>query len=601
MMEPTGDAVKNAGPTWSKARFSALERQKNMLFSSKKTPVSNERTSRCVDTQSNCLFTTTQSSDMLIEARMTSRPIAIPLALLSIALGLAACGDEQLTRVLSCIEVDPPMIDFGEGIVDQENVSILTVKNCGEGNLEITSMTIMHEGAEVFAPGEYPKLIGPITKKEVPVLFVPRLAHEMYRGTLVIASNDPAKPEVSVPLSGVGGVREIEVFPESIDFGTVNEGSAPRRPIEIRNIGKDPLAISEVKIETTSIDMRLALGTFEQAVVLPGTSTIVEVEYSPVDLGSDSAVVVIRSNDEDEEFVRVPVTGNANLRPIAVAWGCDKPLAPGAAGCDGMEKVRSITAGFRRLIGLEGRDSYDPEGGSIMEYRWSVVTRPAESRAAVFHSTTDRTVHKYATGDIEIDRVGSYDLLLTVRDERGLESSATATTAHVKVDPRDLEISLRWDLATDVDLHVVQPGGAIGDYGSGTATSTGGDCSAFNRRPNWGDLSIRSDDPSLDKDDVSGRGPEIVSLDSPFDGGEYRAYAHYCDSRMRMISTGVVFEVYVRGVLAGTIPETGSYSLASGEAWQGARIIWNAQGPSVTILDDTMSTPVMMPELCLSR
>lgn len=539
---------------------------------------------------------------MLIEARMTSRPIALPLTLaLSIALGLAACSDDQLTKVLSCIDVDPDAIDFGEGIVDQENVSILTVKNCGEGNLEIFSMTIMHEGAEVFAPGAFPQFIGATTHKEVPVIFVPRLAHEMYRGTLVIASNDPAKPELLVPLSGVGGVREIEVFPESIDFGTVNEGSAPRRPIEIRNIGKDPLVVSSVVFTSTSIDMRLALGTFTEGVVLPGTSTIVEVEYSPLDLGSDSGVVTIASNDEDEPRVEVPVTGNANLRPIAVAWGCDKPLAPGAAGCDGMEKVHAITAGFRRLIGLDGRESYDPEGGPILEYKWSVVTRPAESRAAVFHSTTDRTVHKYATGDIEIDRVGSYDLLLTVRDERGLESSATASVAHVKVDPRDLEISLRWDLATDVDLHVVQPGGAIGDYGNGASTSTGSDCSAFNRRPNWGDLSIRSDDPSLDKDDVSGRGPEIVSLDSPIDGGEYRAYAHYCDSRMRMISTGVVFEIYVKGMLVGTVPETGSYSLASGEAWQGARIMWHAQGPSVTIIDDSMTTPVMMPELCLSR
>jgi hypothetical protein len=528
---------------------------------------------------------------------MTSRPIAA----IFFALALAGCPDETLTKVLSCIEVDPIAIDFGEGIVDQENVAILTVKNCGEGNLELFSMTVMHEGEAVFSVGDFPKLIGPIDDDEVAIVFIPRAAHAMYRGTLIIASNDPARPEVSVSLQGVGGVREIEVFPESLDFGTVNEGTAPRRAIEIRNIGKDPLNVSSVVLTSTSVDMRLAPGTFTTGVVLPGTSTVVEVVYSPVDLGRDEGVVEIASNDEDEPMVYVPVIGNANLAPRAIAWGCDKPLVPGSFGCDGMEKRRIITAGFRRFIGLDGRESSDPEGTRIVSYEWKRIERPPGSMANPFHSADDRSMFNNATGDIQVDVVGMYDLRLIVKDERGVES-LDKPESHVIISPRDLEIALRWDLSTDVDLHVVRPGGDVGDYGNGAVyTSTGADCSAFNRRPNWGDLDSRHDDPSLDKDDVTGRGPEIISLDSPEDGGEYRAYAHYCDSRMRMISTGVTIEVYVRGELAGMVPAMNGYSLTSGEVWQGARVVWHEQGPSVTITDDSAMPPVMMPELCLSR
>lgn len=539
---------------------------------------------------------------MLIDARMTPRVFATQLALFVSLIFVAGCPDDPLTKVLSCIEVDPESIDFGEGIVDQDNVVPLTVRDCGEGNLELTSVSVMNEGGDVFSARDVPRFIGSFNSDQISVVFVPHLAHAMYRGTLIIASNDPARPEVRVPLQGIGGVREIDVVPLSIDFGTVNEGTAPRRAIEVHNIGKDPLAVSSVVFTSTSVDMRLAPGTFTEGVLLPGTSTVVEVVYSPVDRGADSGVVTIFSNDEDEPSVDVSVIGNANLAPIAIAWGCDKPLAPGTAGCDGMTKLHVMTAGFRRLVGIDGRDSHDPEGGAILEYRWRVEARPNDSRSGIFYSTDDTMLRKKATGDFLVDVVGSYDLRLIVKDERGLES-LDREDSHVHILPRDLEILLRWDLATDVDLHVVRPGGTIGDYGSGRVnTSTGSDCSTFNRAPNWSDLSTSMDDPSLDKDDVTGRGPEIVSLDAPEDGGEYHAFAHYCDSHMSPLSTAVTIEVYVRGERVGSVPATGGFTLAPGEAWDGATVTWHrGDPPSVDIEEHTATMPVLMPELCLSE
>lgn len=516
---------------------------------------------------------------------------------------LAACAEDTLVRVRPQIEVDPEALDFGDGCIGADNVLELVVKNRGSGVLELAGLDIVAADTVsdgVFSVGALPSAIGAISERALSVIFVPRQPHERYAAKLVIRSNDPVTPALEVPLEGVGGVREIEVFPTDLDFGTVDEGTAPTRQIEVRNLGGDPLVVASLVWTSTSVDLKLATHTFLGGAIAAKTSTIIDVVYSPIDLGADAATLTIPSNDEDEPRVEVHVRGRANLAPRAIAWGCDKRGAQ--IGCDGADKRRALTAGFRKLVGLDGRDSYDPEGGAIASFRWVLVDKPDGSNATVFHSTDDLTLRRRTTGDIEIDRVGTYLLRLVARDDRGLES-LDVPESRVLVTPRDLEVLLRWDVDTDVDLHVVRPGGVVGDYGSGdVATSTGTDCSAFNRAPNWSDPETSDDDPSLDKDDVSGRGPEIVSLDVPETSGAYAAYVHYCDSRMRGVPVNVTLEVFARGVLVETIPAVGGYPLVAGELWHAADLTWTAgEVPSVDVEPQTASFPTPAPGLCFLR
>jgi hypothetical protein len=310
-------------------------------------------------------------------------------------------------------------------------------------------------------------------------------------------------------------------------------------------------------------------------------------------------VITIRSNDELTPTVTVPVKGRGNLAPRAIAWGC--PTLPNQIGCDGQQKDRRFTASIRADIGLDGRESFDPEGKPIESFQWKVITRPMGSNAAVFNSTDDRTLRKSATGDFEVDLVGSYDLRLIVRDSRGV-ASLDRPESHVLITPKDLEVLLKWDVPTDVDLHLVHPGGRVGDYGNRQAgTSTGTDCSTFNRAPNWNDLMSVKDDPRLDIDDVRGRGPEVVSLDTPESGGPYRVWAHYCDSQRVGVPVDVTVEIYVRGVLIQSIPDQSRLvQLRSGQALQMAEIDWDPALPMIRQIRDTSTgTPTSAPGLCM--
>lgn len=504
----------------------------------------------------------------------------------------AGCGDETLQAVEPHLEVMPAALDFGEGCVNDDNLLDLTLENLGAGRLAVSAMEI-RSGGEVFSVAFDGADI--LARKDlvVPINFVPTAPKAEYAGVLVIISNDPQNPELEVPLAGVGGIREIEVVPIAVDFGVVNEGLAPVRTVEIRNVGGDPLVISALTWTSTSVDLAPLDPLTTPLSIAAKTSTVVRIEYRPVDLGADEGVLRIESNDEDEPIVDVPVKARANLAPRAVAWICRKDA--GEAGCALDRRAKSISAGVSEPLGLEGRDSFDPEGGPLT-YQWQVTEMPGANPPLLFFDAEARAAGM-TTGDVEIELVGRYLIRLLVTDDRGLSSFDTEES-RVAIQPKDLAILLRWDLTTDADLHLVRPGGQPGDYGSGrVGTSTGSDCSAFNRSPNWGDPGSIVDNPSLERDVVTGRGPEVLSLDFPEDG-VYGAYVHYCDSRNVNTNIHAYIEVYVRGELRHREPVMDGRRLLPGDLWAAVDITWDSVSGDVTVGPGS-DVVESRPELCI--
>lgn len=530
----------------------------------------------------------TRREDGTYNRRMTARLRASALVLGALWGVTTGCPEETFNQVDPRIVAEPAAVDFGAGIIDRDNVFALNVANRGPGLLTIDRFEIVR-GGDVFSVDAAGLELATQQEVSVDVVFVPTTPKAEYTGALVIFSNDPLEPELQVDLQGVGGIREIEVVPTSVDFGVVNEGTRPTRTIEIRNIGGDPLVLDRLTWTSTSVDLVVDTPLETPWTVEALTSTAVVVAYAPEDLGADAGLLTIHSNDEDEPEIEVPVRARANLAPRAVAWICDK--APGETGCAPEDRVRSISAGLGSLLGLDGRDTVDPEGGEVDGYRWRLVEQPEGLEPFLF---PDSGPPLGITAEAEIRAVGRHVYRLVAVDDRGLES-LDREESRVIIRPRDLEVFVTWDIATDADLHLVRPGGTVGDYGNGrVGTSTGSDCSTFNRAPNWGDPARSDDDPRLEADVVSGRGPEVVSLDFP-EAGEYVAYLHYCDSRNVNTNLNAFLEVFVRGVPVARLPMMDGRRVLPGELWEAARISW-VDGEAV-VTEGT--APVQMrPELC---
>ena len=110
----------------------------------------------------------------------------------------------------------------------------------------------------------------------------------------------------------------------------------------------------------------------------------------------------------------------------------------------------------------------------------------------------------------------------------GLGGTAQCTTP-ITVNPNgDLWIELTWDRPNDMDLHLLHPNaGAAATSAASWGTSTW-DCNFRTRTPTtWGTGAQAN--PSLDRDDITGQGPENTRINTPSHSFAYTVGVHmYC-------------------------------------------------------------------------
>ena len=138
---------------------------------------------------------------------------------------------------------------------------------------------------------------------------------------------EAAEPGVSAP--------EIEVTPVSHDFGSLNAvGEDSSIIVKIKNIGTDTLSIDDVYLVDGSQNFTLI--SFPSTYLEPSDSTEAIIHYDPETYESNSDIVSIWSNDEDEKEVQVPIGGSGDAPVIRITpesfdfgslfIGCDDSL-----------------------------------------------------------------------------------------------------------------------------------------------------------------------------------------------------------------------------------------------------------------------------------
>ncbi len=270
------------------------------------------------------------------------------------------------------------------------------------------------------------------------------------------------------------------------------------------------------------------------------------------------------------------------LGALAAAAGCSEYELQGAAPApetvpEGQElppvaltgppasTVRGVAAS------LDGTSSHDPDGSTTaLSWAWEIAASPAGAQPVLLGADT-------ATPTLASDTIGVYVVSLRVTDAQGLESTNPAAQA-VEVQPwRDLEVTLAWDAAADLDLHLIQPGG--GYFGAG-------DCFSGNPRPDWGIVGSSVDDPELDADDdaaLAGPHQEAITLAVPPEGPLSVVVVYWRD---RGAGGAVDATLTLRGegtVIAEfpvTLDVVGAASLAGAVDW--TTLGWIADGTATT-------------------
>lgn len=531
---------------------------------------------------------------------------SIPLRPLALVLLLAGCRcDDGLRSLEADIAVEPEALAFSRSVVGRSVQGRVQIGNRGSARLTLAARV---EPDDIgFSVTAVPDTVAAGLADDATVAFQP-LTRGAVAATLVLASNDPDTPELRVPLTGEGGPPILSIEPSPIDLGLVNEGAPRSVSVALANTGFDVLQITSAVLQDGggfTLDqgaLPVALAPGERSSVVIGLA--VNAAVAALASGGVLADRLIVTHADGEGSA--PVTAIVNRAPIAVA-------------VEQVTRRDVIKVGVGRAVLVDGSETLDPEGDAFT-FQWLLSQRPAASVASLVGQGQPGT-------RVTPDQVGRYVVTLLAVDARG-----AVGVADLEILPRDLAVVLTWGpgggaacLAfseeqcaaltaqeralsccgqSDLDLHVVRPGGTLGDYGTcplgcddafcnelddshaDTCRQSGTDCAFNNRAPDWGALG-RIDDPRLDVDDVRGFGPEITSVDEPEDG-IWRVVVHYCGDRIGEPSAATV-RIFEEGI---EVFASGPEVLVESDAWSAVTMTrqsgaWESfvAGPGVVVTE----------------
>ena len=364
-------------------------------------------------------------------------------------------------------------------------------------------------------------------------------------GNLIIFSNDPdtGVSGLLVPLSANKNGPCIEVDPRSVSFGGKLVGQLAEIEVEISSCGTEPLSITGLRLTDDSstdfaLDEDAILALNEDQVVTELTPLIVPVNdfvKVPIQFVPDEI------NPKDADNVPIPDEGTFIIESNAFEAYIEVPVVGAGAEEDCPVAVIQIEEGEevipQTVLHLDGTGSYAPFG-QIESWTWT-VEQPDGNQQLFIPSPTAPDPVFYA------NTVGIYTFTLEVRDENNTKSCQPDVRQVVVQPDQAIHVELTWQTpgdedetddgvaaGTDVDLHFTHPNATGPDYDDNDVPDPWfddqWDCFWYNGQPNWGSFDPEAgDDPSLDRDDTNGAGPENLNISIPEDGALYHIGVHF--------------------------------------------------------------------------
>jgi len=199
------------------------------------------------------------------------------------------------------ISAVPASLNFGTMKTGQLYQKTVTVKNTGTGDLAIDSLDITPTSSPEFSAAG---CSDPVPKGQSCMVTVGLSPSSFGTKTaqLVISSNDPKKPALTVKLSGKAMPPKITVSPAAVNFGTIKTGATPSKTITVKNTGVSDLTVSVS--DPADLSFTTVHNNCSGPIVKGGTPCTITVTFDPSD----------KTQHKDE----IDITSNAAATPVKV-------------------------------------------------------------------------------------------------------------------------------------------------------------------------------------------------------------------------------------------------------------------------------------------
>jgi fibronectin type 3 domain-containing protein len=205
------------------------------------------------------------------------------------------------------IMVSPELVDFGT--VNVMATAPVTVSNTGGVDLVISAITGPNAPFSLVNPPSLPITIAPAQSVELTVKFTPTAA-SLFTGSFALASNDPARPSVTVNLRGVGTAAPVP----NLDFGSLLLNFASGESvisIDVRNTGNADLVISSIRGPRAPF---FASGAPPlPATIKAGEGFVMNIAFTPTGPGVFQGDITFVNNDPDNSIALLRLQGTSTL------------------------------------------------------------------------------------------------------------------------------------------------------------------------------------------------------------------------------------------------------------------------------------------------
>lgn len=237
-----------------------------------------------------------------------------------------ACTESQIHKLDPELALSSDSLDFEEVVVGTQRTGTLTLSNKGGGVLHLDDVSL--DGSSDFELAEQlPDSLDPHDDMPVSVRYAPG-AIGPDTGAVLLVTDDPTSPTLSLDLLGEGVEPSIDIDPTSIWFGTVTPGDSKTRSVDINARGQGSLVISDVGLvddAAEAFSFALPDGTELPLTMEAGTGISVDVTFAPTDTQPWDAQLYIVSNDPDDGDARVRLIGNSDgsgeeAPDVSITW-----------------------------------------------------------------------------------------------------------------------------------------------------------------------------------------------------------------------------------------------------------------------------------------
>lgn len=212
-------------------------------------------------------------------------------------------------------------VDFGYCAVGQSVKKDIKILNAGEVDLVISGLAISGPNSAQFSLNHTCTELEPGDSCKIEVVMTPEMLADL-SATLTITSNSQYSATLNIPLHGTSLVRKLEIFPSTIDFGTVELGKKAYRLVEFRNSGAGSIILSGIMI--TGGDQNEFFQDIKCQTIPEGQSCTDTVWYLPSFEGMKSSSLSVGSNDPFHPVQSVSLTGGTGpALPLHVTISAD--------------------------------------------------------------------------------------------------------------------------------------------------------------------------------------------------------------------------------------------------------------------------------------